>query len=191
MIHNFDPIRPASRRRDAPAGWYHSRSEGSGAQAIRNRTSRRAAGVSLGGPVSGQQRVRRATPVRAHPQGQRRGPRHPHRCAWSAGKTGSYIGAQFHRLHRRFGKKGGGKAAVAVAHTFIVIVWHVLNDQSECRELGHDYFTRRDNPETAKRRLIHNLEALGYRVNSPPPPEQKPKNPTPAPPGRCCLPTHL
>jgi transposase len=85
-------------------------------------------------------------------------------CAWSAGKTGSYIGAQFHRLHRRFGKTGGGKAAVAVAHTLIVVVWHVLHDQSEYRELGHDYFTRRDDPEAAKRRLIHNLEALGYHV---------------------------
>jgi transposase len=85
-------------------------------------------------------------------------------CAWSAGRTGSYLGARFHRLHRRFGKKGGGKAAVAVAHTLIVIVWHVLHDQSEYRELGHDYFTRRDNPEAAKRRLIHNLEALGYHV---------------------------
>ena len=85
-------------------------------------------------------------------------------CAWSAGKTGSYIGAQFHRLHRRFGKKGGGKAAVAVAHTLIVIVWHVLHDRTGYRELGHDYFTRRDNPEAAKRRLIHNLEDLGYHV---------------------------
>ena len=85
-------------------------------------------------------------------------------CAWAAGKTGSYLGARFHRLHRRFGKKGGGKAAIAVAHTLIVIVWHVLHDQSEYRELGHDYFTRRDNPEAAKRRLIHNLEALGYHV---------------------------
>jgi transposase len=85
-------------------------------------------------------------------------------CAWSAGRTGSYLGARFHRLHRRFGKKGGGKAAVAVAHTLIVIVWHVLHDQSEYRELGHDYFTRRDNPEAAKRCLIHNLEALGYHV---------------------------
>ena len=85
-------------------------------------------------------------------------------CAWSAGKTGSYVGAQFHRLHRRFGKTGGGKAAVAVAHTLIVIVWHVLHDRTEYRELGHDYFTRRDNPDAAKRRLIHSLEALGYRV---------------------------
>jgi transposase len=85
-------------------------------------------------------------------------------CAWSAGKTGSYVGAQFHRLHRRFGKTGGGKAAIAVAHTLIVIIWHVLHDHSEYRDLGNDYFTRRDNPEAAKRRLIHNLEALGYRV---------------------------
>lgn len=85
-------------------------------------------------------------------------------CAWSAGKTANYIGAQFHRFHRRFGKKGGGKAAAAVAHTLIVIVWHVLYDQSAYRELGHDYFTHRDNPEATKRRLIHNLEALGYHV---------------------------
>jgi hypothetical protein len=27
-----------------------------------------------------------------------------------------------------------------------VVVWHVLNDQSEYRELGHDYFT---NPGSA------------------------------------------
>jgi len=58
-------------------------------------------------------------------------------CAWSAGKTRSYIGAQFHRLHRRFGKKGGGKAAIAAAHTLIVIIWHVLRNQKPYRELGH------------------------------------------------------
>jgi hypothetical protein len=46
----------------------------------------------------------------------------------------------------------------------IVIVWHVLLDQSEYRELGHDYFSRRGNPDTTKRRLIHDLEALGYHV---------------------------
>jgi transposase len=85
-------------------------------------------------------------------------------CAWSVGKTSSYVGAQFHRLHRRFGKKGGGKAAVAVAHTLIVIVWHVLHDHSTYRELGHDYFTRRDNPEAVARRLVHSLQAMGYHV---------------------------
>lgn len=85
-------------------------------------------------------------------------------CAWAAGKTRTYVGAQFHRFHRRFGKKGGGKAAIAAAHTLIVIVWHVLHDQNVYRDIGHDYFTRRDQPEAAKRRLVHNLEALGYHV---------------------------
>jgi transposase len=85
-------------------------------------------------------------------------------CAWSAGKTGSYLGAQFRRLHRRFGRKGGGKAATAVAHTLIVIIWHVLNDLTEYRDLGGDYFTRHDNPETTRRRLIRDLESLGYNV---------------------------
>ena len=45
-----------------------------------------------------------------------------------------------------------------------MIVWHVLHDQAPYRELGHDYFTRHDHPEATKRRLIHNLEALGYHV---------------------------
>jgi len=85
-------------------------------------------------------------------------------CAWAAGKTRTYVDAQFHRFHRRFGKKGGGKAAIAAAHTLIVIVWHVLHDQSAYRDLGHDYFTSPDRPEAAKRRLIHSLEALGYHV---------------------------
>ena len=85
-------------------------------------------------------------------------------CAWSAGETGSYVGAQFHRLHRRFGQKGGGKAAIGDRP-------HPDRDRlaragraSEYRELGADYFTRRiDSPEAPKRRLIRKLEALGPR----------------------------
>ena len=53
---------------------------------------------------------------------------------------------------------------MAVAHTLIVIVWHVLHDKSAYRELGHDYFTRRDNREVVARRLVHNLQAMGYHV---------------------------
>src|SRR3954469_9008866 len=65
-------------------------------------------------------------------------------CAWSAGKTGSYVGAQFHRLHRRFGKTGGGKPPAAAPPPLTVIIGHVLPDQSKSRDLGHDYFPRRD-----------------------------------------------
>ena len=86
-------------------------------------------------------------------------------CAWAAGRTSTYVGAQFRRFHRRFGKKGGRKAAIATAHTLIVIIWHVLADSTAYRDLGADYFTHRiDNPEARKRRLIRELEALGHKV---------------------------
>ncbi len=85
--------------------------------------------------------------------------------AWAARQTSTYVGAQFRRFHRRFGKKGGRKAAIATAHTLIVIVWHVLAENSVYRDLGSDYFTRRvDNPEARKRRLVNELEALGHKV---------------------------
>jgi len=59
----------------------------------------------------------------------------------------------------------GHKAAIATAHTLIVIVWHVLAETTAYRDLGSDYFTRRfDNPEARKRRLIRELEALGHKV---------------------------
>ena len=87
-------------------------------------------------------------------------------CAWSAGRTSTYVGAQFRRFHRRFGKKGGHKAATATAHTLIVIIWHVLAENTPYRDLGSDYFTRRiDNPQVRTRRLIHELEALGHKVS--------------------------
>jgi transposase len=85
-------------------------------------------------------------------------------CAWAASRTDTYVGAQFRRMHRRFGKTGGGKAAIAIAHTLIVITWHVLHDNIEYRDLGSDYFTRYDNPDARKRRLIRDLQALGYDV---------------------------
>jgi transposase len=87
-------------------------------------------------------------------------------CAWAAGRTNTYVGAQFRRFHRRFGKKGGHKAATATAHTLIVIIWHVLAETTAYRDLGSDYFTRRiDSPDARKRRLIRELEALGHKVS--------------------------
>jgi len=86
-------------------------------------------------------------------------------CAWAAGRTGTYVGARFRRLHRRFGKNGGTKTAFATAHTLIEIIWHVLNDAVAYRDLGADYFTRHDDPEAAKMRLIRQLNNLGYQVS--------------------------
>jgi transposase len=84
--------------------------------------------------------------------------------AWAVSRTQTRLGARFRRLHRRFGKAGGRKAAVAIAHTILVIVWHILNDQVPYAELGADYYEQRHNPDVQKARLVRQLKELGYDV---------------------------
>jgi transposase len=82
-------------------------------------------------------------------------------CAWAAAQTRqTYLAAQFWRLAHRIGKK---KAAIAVAHSILVICWHLLTDDRDYDDLGGDYFTRR-NPDRQRDRLIAQLQNLGYRV---------------------------
>jgi transposase len=82
-------------------------------------------------------------------------------CAWAAARTrDTYLSAQFWRLARRIGKK---KAAVAVAHSILVICWHLLTNDCDYTDLGGDYFTRR-NTDRQRDRLIKQLHTLGYRV---------------------------
>jgi transposase len=85
-------------------------------------------------------------------------------AALAASRTRSRIGARFHRLHRRFGgkanKTAGKKAAFAVAHTLIKVIWSVLATGTPYTDLGHDFYTRRVDPETQTRRLIAQLEAV-------------------------------
>jgi len=83
-------------------------------------------------------------------------------AAQAAGRTKeSYLGAQYRRLVGRKGKKRG---AVAVAHSILVIAYHVLTDREPCRDLGVDYFDRR-NREALERSLVRRLEALGNTVS--------------------------
>jgi transposase len=82
-------------------------------------------------------------------------------AAWAASHTkGTYLSAQFRRLVRRMGKK---KALVAVGHSILVIVYHVLSRRVSYAELGGDYFDRR-NVEAQRQRLIRRLESLGLKV---------------------------
>jgi transposase len=46
--------------------------------------------------------------------------------AWSISQTkDNYLSAQFHRIARRRGKQ---KAVIAVAHSVLVILYHMLKD---------------------------------------------------------------
>jgi hypothetical protein len=49
-------------------------------------------------------------------------------------------------------------------HTLLIVVYHLLKDPTlEYRELGEDYFDRRDAEQT-KKQLIKRLGKLGYKV---------------------------
>jgi hypothetical protein len=81
--------------------------------------------------------------------------------AWAALRTGgTSFGARYRRLARRQGKP---KALVAVMHSVLTVVYHVLRDRAPYAELGPDYFARQD-PQRAARRHVAQLERLGYRV---------------------------
>jgi transposase len=86
-------------------------------------------------------------------------------AAWATAHTNSRLGARLRRLHRRMGKAAGPKAAVAVAHTILTIVWHLLAHGGTYDDLGADYYTRREqDPEILAATLKRKIEALGYTV---------------------------
>ena len=61
------------------------------------------------------------------------------------------------------GRRGHKKAVVATGHQILEIAYYVMRDRVTYRELGADYFQRRDRERTA-RRHVKQLEALGYVV---------------------------
>ena len=81
-------------------------------------------------------------------------------CAWGTRKTGTFLGRTFRRLEVRIGKK---KAALALAHKILVIIYHRLSD-------GTFYDEERDvqvgprQEERDRKRAIKALERLGYSV---------------------------
>lgn len=81
--------------------------------------------------------------------------------ALAASRTkGSYLNALYHRLVRR---KGHKKAIVAVAHSILVIIYHVLKHRVPYRELGADYFDKL-NVTYIQRHHVRRLESLGFKV---------------------------
>jgi transposase len=72
----------------------------------------------------------------------------------------TYLGAQYRRLAA---KRGGKKALVAVGHSILVIVYHVLTRRQPYEELGVNYFDEHDR-RRVEQRLVRRLERLGYQV---------------------------
>lgn len=76
-------------------------------------------------------------------------------------KKNTYLSAQYHRIA---GRRGKNRAAVAVGHSILAIVYVLLTRRQAYKELGFDYFDQR-NREMVMNRSIKRLESLGYQVN--------------------------
>lgn len=64
---------------------------------------------------------------------------------------------------RTAARRGGMKALVAVMHKLVIVSWHVLHDHTVHRDLGADYFTKRD-PQRAMRRMVKEANSLGLTI---------------------------
>jgi transposase len=82
-------------------------------------------------------------------------------AAWAASRTKkTYLAAQFHRLAAR---RGGKQANIAVAHTILVIAYHILKENRPYQGLGGDYFDR-IRAQSLKRYYVRRLQGLGLEV---------------------------
>ena len=82
-------------------------------------------------------------------------------CAWAATNKNDCFLASFYRRVRS--RKGHQKAIMAVAHRILVIIFHMLREGTEYRELGGDFHAHRNAEKTAMRHVA-GLQKLGYYV---------------------------
>jgi len=81
--------------------------------------------------------------------------------AWAASRTkGTYLQARYHRLASRRGRR---RATMAIAHTLLIMAYHIVKEQCTYTELGADYFDRL-NEQYLIKRLTSRIETLGYHV---------------------------
>jgi transposase len=80
--------------------------------------------------------------------------------AHSLARSQTYLGAQYRRIaHRR----GGKRAAIAVAHSILIICYYIIRDGTTYDDLGPNYFDERDK-EKVIRRCTKRIEQLGKQV---------------------------
>jgi transposase len=86
-------------------------------------------------------------------------------CAKAAARgRGTYLSAHYHRLR---GRRGPGKASVAVAHSILVCAYHMLERGVPYTDLGEDYFVQRqaEHADRYRKRLVRQLERMGHKVS--------------------------
>jgi transposase len=71
-----------------------------------------------------------------------------------------YLAEQYRRIAKRRGSK---RAAIAVAHSILVIIYHLLRNHTPYQEKGETFFEEQERQGTEKR-LVRQLSRLGYDV---------------------------
>ena len=84
----------------------------------------------------------------------------------NARSKNTYLNAQYKRIASR---RGANKATIAVAHSILVIVYHILKNGGIYTELGGGYFDKIKKDDVV-RRAVKRIEALGYTVTAEPVP---------------------
>lgn len=79
----------------------------------------------------------------------------------AARQKNTYLAAQYHRLA---GRRGRQRALIAVAHSILVIAYHMLERHEPYPELGANYFDERKRTSIANH-LTRRLKRLGYTVS--------------------------
>lgn len=72
----------------------------------------------------------------------------------------TYFHAQYRRIAAR---RGSNRASVAVAHSIMVIVYHILKTKQPYIELGPDFFDKNKEQKVIKS-TVKKLESLGFKV---------------------------
>ncbi|MFF3323088.1 IS110 family transposase [Streptomyces sp. NPDC002889] len=80
----------------------------------------------------------------------------------AARSKNTYLASRYKRIAIRRGKK---RALVAVGHTILTSIWHMLTNDAEYTDLGADYFLQRTGRTRQTRRLVSQLNMLGYQVS--------------------------
>jgi len=73
----------------------------------------------------------------------------------------TFLAARFRRLYPR---RGGRRALVAIEHTILTAIWHMLAYDEVFKELGPDYCQQR-NQGKAKIRAVKKLEHSGFIIH--------------------------
>jgi transposase len=73
----------------------------------------------------------------------------------------TYLVARYKRVAARRGKR---RAIVAVQHSMLIAVWHMLTHDVAYHDLGANYFTERSGTTRQTRRLVSQLNNLGFTV---------------------------